>query len=198
MIRFHQYLYGRPFTVLSDHKPLQGVFKETAGVPAMASARIQRWGLAYDYQIKFKAGTENANTDFLSWLPLPETPTKVPEPTETVLLMETLNSSVITAAHIKSWTEKDPILAQVKDMILHGWQLTTAAELSPFHTQQHEWSVHDGCILWGSRVVVPPEGRATMMDVLHESHPGICRMKALARSYVWWSGMDKENWKPRS
>ena len=25
--RFHQYIYGRKFTILSDHKPLQGLFK---------------------------------------------------------------------------------------------------------------------------------------------------------------------------
>jgi hypothetical protein len=36
--RFHQYFHGRPFTILSD-------YQETAGIPAMASARIQRWAL---------------------------------------------------------------------------------------------------------------------------------------------------------
>lgn len=30
-----------------------------------------------------------------------------------------------------------------------------------------------------------------MVDELHETHPGICRMKVLGRSYVWWLKMDE-------
>ncbi len=50
--RLHQYLVGRQFTILSDHKPLQHLFKENTGVPVLASARLQRWALilgAYSY-----------------------------------------------------------------------------------------------------------------------------------------------------
>ena len=31
-----------------------------------------------------------------------------------------------------------------------------------------------------------------MLEELHETHPGVSKMKALARSYVWWPHMDKE------
>ena len=148
--RFHQYLYGRPFTILSDHKPLQGLFRETSGIPAMASARIQRWALtlsAYDYRIKFKAGLENANADLLSRLPLPETPARVPDPGETVLLMDILETSVVTAAQIKAWTAKDPVLSQVRDMILQGKAPSDTEELQPYKSRLTELSIHDGCIL---------------------------------------------------
>ena len=68
--RFHQYLFGRKFTILSDHQPLQGLFKETK---AMASASI-----------RYKKGSDNSNADLLSRISLPGTPVRVPEAGETV------------------------------------------------------------------------------------------------------------------
>ncbi len=35
---FHQYPFGRHFTILSDHKPLQQLFKETRATPTMVAA----------------------------------------------------------------------------------------------------------------------------------------------------------------
>ena len=44
----------------------------------------------------------------------------------------------------------------------------------------------------GNRVIVPPQGQAQVIAKLHEAHPGISRMKVLARGYVWWPNMDRE------
>ena len=39
--RFHVYLYGRRFTLVTDHKPLTAIFHPKRGVPAMTAARLQ-------------------------------------------------------------------------------------------------------------------------------------------------------------
>ena len=58
--------------------------------------------------------------------------------------------------------------------------------------RRKELCVLDDCVLWGARVVVPPPGRDRLIRELREIHPGIARMKSLARSCVWWPSMDAD------
>ena len=40
-------------------------------------------------------------------------------------------------------------------------------------------------------MVIPSKLREKVLEELHESHPGIVRMKAVASSHVWWPGIDE-------
>lgn len=44
--------------------------------------------------------------------------------------------------------------------------------------------------MWGVRVIIPPVFRKQVLDELHGAHPGVVRMKAMARSHVWWPKVD--------
>ena len=188
---FHQFLSGRSFTIHSDHKPLQYLLGETRGIPPMVSAPIQQWALmlsAYMYNISYKPGASHANADGLSRLPVANTISEVPLPGDVLLVFRTLESTPVTASQIRQWTDTDPVLSHVRSNLLTGWVKSDDAVLRPYQTRASELSIQDGCVLWGSRVIVPKKGREAVITLLHEQHPH----KRLARGYVWWPGMDQE------
>ena len=104
---------------------------------------------AYQYKIAHKPGKDNANADVLSRLPLPEYPKEVTLPGETVMLLETLQSSPVNAKQIAEWTAKDPVLSKVKKWLSQGWTDTDdhAEELRPYRQRKEELSLQDGCVL---------------------------------------------------
>lgn len=113
--KFHQYLYGRVFTLLTDHKPLLTILGPNKGIPPLAAARIQRWAItlsAYRYTIRFKSTSQHANADALSRLPLSG---GLPEPVAdtTCFLIGQLNSLPVTSAQLAQSTRKDPILSKM-------------------------------------------------------------------------------------
>ena len=62
--KFHQFLYGRKFTLVTEHQPLLALLGPKAAIPTLAAARMQRWALvlsAYDYQIEYRRSEEHSN-----------------------------------------------------------------------------------------------------------------------------------------
>ena len=69
---------------------------------------------------------------------------------------------------------------------------TKYPSIQPYYHRKTELSVQDGCLLWGRRVIIPPQGWKKVLEELHAAHPGISHMKSLAQSYMWWPNMDAE------
>lgn len=98
----------------------------------------------------------------------------------------------ISASQLKSWTNKDALLSQVRNYVLRGWPTQVDPQFNPYHKRKLELSVRDGCVLWRARLIMPSQGRAMLLKLLQQSLTGMAKMKGLARSYFWLPGMDME------
>ena len=190
--RFHQYLYGRKFVLVTDHQPLCKIFGEKEGVPALAAARMQRWALllgAYQFSIQHIPGKLNVCADCLSRLPV----FAKRHPAEKIQAIIEIETLPVTAKQIAKQSSKDRIIGSALVAVQHGnWPAVVSKDLLPFYRRRTELSVVEGCLLWGRRVVVPQKLQASLIAELHSSHIGVSKMKSLARSYIWWPHIDRE------
>ena len=193
--KFHTYLYGRDFVLVTDHKPLTAIFNPEKDLPAMTAARLQLYALflaGHRYSIEFRNTHEHANADGLSRLPLASDAASHPVDVEVhAFHVAQLEHLPVTATQIHTATRQDPTWSSLYNAVQNG-NVESIAHMQPFASRFDQLATHQGCLLWGSRVAIPPSLQARILQELHLSHPGIVRLKELARSYVWWPRIDQD------
>lgn len=191
---FHQYLAGRRFTLITDHKPLLGIFDNKRKNPAMLSPKMNRYKItlsAYMYDLIYRPAKNHGNADFLSRFPTNDEATE-DEKIGDVLMLEGVTRNPITSREIANETEKDETLQQVKKWLQTGWPNKIEKKFQGFWQKRNEMSIIDDCLIWGTRVVIPSVFRPEILNYLHANHPGIVATKACARSYAWWPGINND------
>ena len=154
----------------------------------MTSAHMQRWALtlaAYEYRLMSKGGKDNGNSDPMSRLPLPSYPSEVLVPEGVIQMLERLENTSLDAAHIKQCTRTDPVMSQMVLYTTNGWPNSCPWKHSSPISK-------DGCLLQGSRVIVPSRGRQRVLDELHACFLGMTNMKGLSRATLWWRKLDQD------
>ncbi|CAH4036821.1 unnamed protein product [Pieris brassicae] len=76
--KFFYYVYGRKFSLITDHKPLTSIFHPNKTLPAMSTMRLFHYDhflSGFDYNIEYRTSANNSNAYYLSRFPIESTRT---------------------------------------------------------------------------------------------------------------------------
>lgn len=195
--RFHQYIFGQPVTIETDHKPLVAIMKKPLGD---CPIRIQRLLLRlqkYAIELTYIPGTFLYTSDALSRAYV-KTPYKTDldgeEEVEVYvdMVMSNMQVSDEKLESIKMETSKDGQLQILKNVILQGFpsnKSNCSREIIEYWNIRDELSYVEGLIMKGSKIIIPKTLRKQMLQKIHAGHLGIEKCRRRAREVMYWPGM---------
>ncbi len=207
--RFHTYLFGREFTVESDHKPLEMITKKplSSAPPRLKRLLVKLQG--YTFNVRYKPGKEMVLSDTLSRLPNPQRESEIPldiqvesitfdeefEDTEDDIRVDLVHFGKCKQDALQEETTKSPTLRALSAVITNGWPdyiKDLPKDVRPYWSCRDELGMSNGVIFKGSQVVVPETLRNDMLNQLHIGHMGIEKTRRLARHTIYWPGINRD------
>lgn len=175
--RFHFYLFGRSFELITDHKALEVIFSSKS----KPCARIERWVFrlqSYRYTVIYRTGKNNIADPLSRLVKFEQTNESFDEENEQyVQSITSLAAPVaIKLIEIKEASSLDTEIKAVEDALYNG---SWSEQAGPFKAFETELCFVDKILLRGNKIVMPK-------NYAHERHPGISKMKQRLRTKVWW------------
>ncbi|XP_019737023.1 uncharacterized protein K02A2.6-like [Hippocampus comes] len=194
--RWHMYLYGRHFTLRTDHQALTALLATTGS--GHKPLRLYRWSerlQAYNFTTVFTPGRDNVVADLLSRATPTPAPDTAPDGSESelILMLHDPLRTTVSLQELQAASAQDPVLVQLRTFIQEGWPAKVPEELAPFHRVRDDLSCWNGdCVARGLCTVIPSSLRPRILNMAHDGHLGIVRVKQRCRSLVWWPGIDRD------
>ncbi|KAJ8346766.1 hypothetical protein SKAU_G00281670 [Synaphobranchus kaupii] len=132
--------------------------------------------------------------DFLSRPTIIQCPATSSEDEDDVVhLVHSPLKDTISLHDLETASAAEPVFTMLRDYIRHGWPARVPLELEPFSRVKHEltcWG--EACIARGHCAVIPMALRGCVLQMAHQGHLGIVKIKQRCRDLVWWPGIDRD------
>ncbi len=170
--KFEKFLWGRPFTLRTDHRALEQLLQGPAKAEKnRRSSKLIRWAErlgAFDFIIQHVPGKDNSFADALSRLPLPSSTFALPELSRDTILKR-VAADGITLTEIQNATKSDLVLQKVIGFVDKHWpgknQITR--ELMPYYSVRQELYTENGYLVRDSQIVAPSSLHAQILQLGH-------------------------------
>ncbi|XP_062711529.1 uncharacterized protein K02A2.6-like [Aedes albopictus] len=174
--------------VTISHKFTDGSLKKD--IPVYTANRLQRWALQlllYNFGIVYvnteKFGNADVLSQFINQHVKPEedlvVASVITENDVRSISLDAVDALPLHFRTIQQATRSEPVLSKVNRYIQQGWPNSKTAiqdrEVRRFFDRSDSLSTVQECVMFAERLVI-----------LHRGHPGIQRMKAIARRDVYW------------
>ncbi|XP_062535175.1 uncharacterized protein K02A2.6-like [Armigeres subalbatus] len=93
---------------------------------------------------------------------------------------------------IAEGTKDDDYLQSIKEFMQNGWPERVDKRFADVFANQHDLELLDDCVLYFDRVIIPQKYQKQTLDLLHNNHLGVVKMKQLARRMVYWFGINSD------
>ena len=190
--KWHHYIYGRQFTVETDHSPLVDIKRKNINLAPPRIRGMLMLTSQYDFDLQHRPGKEMVLPDTLSRLSTAENH-QIPG------LKIGVHSIVeVTDMRLKQLVEdtaNDVVLQRLLSVFQEGWPDSIKSlhkDVRPYWSIRDDISFLDGLLLCGSRIIIPTVARGRTLESIHEGHQGEVKCVLKAKQGVYWPGMYKE------
>lgn len=193
--RFHFFLYGREFTVESDHKPLEKlVLRDIDDVTKRLQGMFMSLLTYPKMTVVYKPGKEMLVADCLSRAQLSE----VCEMEGFSGIIHTVTKSVCVTEEnynfYRNVIKSDVKFDRIRKYVDNGWpkyhQLDDLGKT--FFKLHSELHVENELLFYKHRLVIPTQLQSKMARWLHGPHLGIEKTLARGRMLYYWPGMNTQ------
>ena len=163
--RLHKYLFGTPFTIVTDHEALKFIYNPYKSLSRSSADMVQRWSIAlsaYNYSIQHRSAKQIQHVDYLSRSSTGSTDTNKSD----CLLLQPLPVS-----HSDLIRDTKRYFAPVLSALKKRWTPNVKHRFPQFYAGREELSVTpDSILCLNDRIVIPPTLRQTVLNDIHSGH----------------------------